>query len=275
VDANGTRDRVRRDAGDRAAPAPADGASLFVRYAYPPNELGHCGPGDSRALFEYGSRGPVDAGLTLLARGFAGAWPYLELIAGATGIADPLDRRVVEAYWVGNRLLERVDMALFGNSLLERFRRRAGSSWGHLAEHVPEGAVPHHSFHVFGVYPWVGLLGADRGPTPLYVLDRCRIRWGRVRAVRGDQAVVRSRPLGWDGHALSLDPPVEETVTRAIEGVGFIADLRPGDWVSMHWGWLCDRLTPRQLAALRRYTAWQLDITNHRVAHPGPRAALG
>jgi hypothetical protein len=32
--------------------------------------------------------------------------------------------------------------------------------------------VPHHSFHVFGVYPWVGLLGSDRGETPLHVLDR-------------------------------------------------------------------------------------------------------
>ena len=265
---------ILRDPDTNPAPGRLAGALLFARYAYPPNSLGYCGPTDSRALLEYGVAGVVDAGLAQLAKGFSGAWPYLELIARATGIRDPLDRRVVEAYWVGNSLLPRVDMAIFGDSLLERFRGRAGSSWGFLAENVPAGAVPHHSFHVFGVYPWVGLLGADRGPTPLHVLDRCRIRWGRVASVAGEQAVVESQPLEWDGRALTLGVPVAETVTRAVGDVAFVADLRPGDWVSMHWHWICDRLSARQLAALKRYSAYQLDITNHRVEHPGPRAAL-
>ena len=42
-----------------------------------------------------------------MAREFAGAWPYLELIAHGTGLDDPLDRRVVEAYWVGSPRLDR------------------------------------------------------------------------------------------------------------------------------------------------------------------------
>ena len=252
------------------------GPLLFSRYAYPPNELGYCGPTDHRALLEYGSAGIVDRGLVQLARGFAGAWPYLELIAQATGINDPLDRRVVEAYWVGNPLLDRIDMASFGNSLMDRFRRRAGSAWGYLAEAIPVGAVPHHSFHVFGVYPWVGLLGDDRKVDhPLRVLDRCRIRWGRVVAAEGDEVVVRSRPLTWGGRRLTLGPPRLETGTCGVAGVGFVADLQPGDWVSLHWHWVCDRLTQRQLAALRHYTLRQLAITNHQVAHPGPAAALG
>ncbi len=251
-----------------------DGASLFARYAYPPNELGYCGPPDHRALLEYGSANVVDPGLVQLARGFDGAWPYLELIAGETRIPNPLDRRVVEAYWIGNTLLDRIDMSSFGNSLTDRFRRRAGSSFGFLAEHVPAGAVPHHSFHVFGVYPWVGLLGSDRGETPLYVLDRCRIRWGTIVALEADQAIVRSRPLTWDAKALALGAPQLETVTRAVSGVGFVPDLAAGDQVSMHWGWICDRLSAAQLRNLRAYTARQLVITNHGVAHPGPAAAL-
>ena len=256
------------------------GPLLFSRYAYPPNQLGYCGPSDHRALLEYGAAGLVDPGLVdrglvQLARGFAGAWPYLELIAQATGIGDPLDRRVVEAYWVGNALLDRVDMATFGNSLLDRFRRRAGSAWGYLAEAIPVGAVPHHSFHVFGVYPWVGLLGDDRkADQPLQVLDRCRIRWGRVVVTEGDHVTVRSRPLTWDGRRLALGPPRLETANWGVAGVGFLTDLHPGDWVSLHWHWVCDRLDGRQLAALRHYTLRQLVITNHRVAHPGPAAAL-
>ena len=262
----------------RGSPPPvADpaGPLLFSRYAYPPNQLGYCGPADHRALLEYGASGLVDRGLVQLARGFEGAWPYLELIAGATGIGDPLDRRVVEAYWIGNPLLDRVDMLSFGNSLMDRFRRRTGSAWGYLAEAIPVGAVPHHSFHVFGVYPWVGLLrDVRRSDHPLRVLDQCRIRWGRVVAVQGDEVVVRSRPLTWDGRKLELGAPRLETAAHASAGVGFLTDLQVGDWVSLHWEWVCDRVSQRQLAALRSYTLRQLAITNHKVAHPGTAAAL-
>ena len=78
----------------------------------------------------------VDAGFVQLARSFQGAWPYLELIAGATGIPDPLDYRVVEAYWVGNRLLDAVPLRAVGDSMEERFRSRVGSQFGLLAERV-------------------------------------------------------------------------------------------------------------------------------------------
>lgn len=254
----------------RATPGPL----LFARFAYPPNELGYCGPSDSRALFDYGAAGFVDPGLVQLAKGFAGAWPYLELIARGSGISDPLDRRVVEAYWLGNDLLPSIDMQLFGNSLLERFRRRAGAGWGHLSEAIPVGAMPNHSYHVFGIYPWVGLLGADRGETPLHVLDRCRIRWGQIVSTDGDQAVVLSRPLTFDGHDVGLGEARAEQVTCGVGGTSLTARYRPGEWVACHWGWVCDRLSRRQLSNLRRFTLNQFDITNRRVAHSGPAESL-
>jgi hypothetical protein len=88
----------RAETESRAVPGPL----LFARYAYPPNSLGYCGPRDSASLLGYGSERVVDGGLRQLARGFEGAYPYLELIACATGVPDPLDHRVVEAYWLGN-----------------------------------------------------------------------------------------------------------------------------------------------------------------------------
>ena len=57
-----------------------------------------------------------------LSQQFAGAWPYLELIAGSLGLDDPLDRRVVDAYWVGNSRLNRVTPTAVGNSMEDRFR---------------------------------------------------------------------------------------------------------------------------------------------------------
>ena len=261
---------------DRRQPPVIPGPVLFVRYAFPPNSHGYCGPGDSGTFFEYGATGVVDPGLRAQAQQFAGAWPYLELIAGATGLADPLDRRVVEAYWVGNELLDRVRLSDIAGSMEERFRFRAGPRFGSLTDGVLAGGVPHHSFHVFCIYPWVGLLGDDRrAEQALTVLDRCRIRWGRVTAVHGDQVIVESSALTWDGRRLSLGPPQPETAVCSREGVGMLDDLAVGDWVSLHWEWVCDRLGRRQLSYLQSHTRRHLDIVNNRVDQSGPALVLG
>jgi hypothetical protein len=254
--------------------SPVSGARLFLRYAYPPNALGFCGPSDSDEVAHWtdqGQTGVLDPGLAQLVRGFSGAWPYLQLIASATGIRDPLDHRVVSAYWEGNELLDTVDVASIANSVAERFRPIVGRRFADLVDTVLAGAVPDHGFHVFCVYPWLRLLGDDRAGThALTVLDRCRIRWGKVVAVHGDQAVVRSRALRFDGRWLHLAEPATETAKLGIGGL----TVAPGQWVAMHWDWVCDRLTERRLRFLRRNTLRRLDVVNHRVAVSGPAAVL-
>jgi len=239
-----------------------DGPLLFARYAYPPNELGYCGGEDHRALLEQTSAGVVDGDLRQRLREFEGAWPYLELIAAANHLDDPLDAQVVEAYWLGSRLLERVGPALLAGSLDERFRRRAGRSWPALVEAIPNGALPHHSFHVLGIYPFVGLLRSGVVSEPLHVLDRCRIRWGRVLAVVDDTAVVESQPLEWDGHRLVLGAVRDEMAVTGEGTMRLSRGLTPGDWCSLHWDWVCDRLKPTQVRSLRHYTQTQLAAVN-------------
>ena len=257
----------------RAAPgARPSGPLLFARYAYPPNALGFCGPDAAGQLLEQASTGVDDGDLRHLAQGFAGAWPYLELIAAANGLADPLDARVVEAYWIGNALLDRVSLSMMGGSLEDRFRVRVGRSWSQLAEAIP-GAQPHHSFHVLGVYPWLGMLRGGRVDEPLRVLDRCRIRWGRVIDVVGDRALVRSRPLQWDGRALREGPIAVEQVVTSVDGLALAGPLLPGDWCSLHWDWVCERLSPQRLAALRDRSGRQLAAVNA-LAVPPPAAVL-
>lgn len=252
------------------------GPVLFARYAFPPNSHGFCGPADSGGLFEYGVAGVDDGGLRAMARQFAGAWPYLELIAGATGVADPLDRRVVEAYWIGSPRLDLVGTRAVGNSMEDRFRYMTGGRFPSITEGVLAGGVPHHSFAVFCIYPYTGLLTDRRkAPHALTVLDRCRIRWGQVQAVQGDQVVVVSRPLAWDGIELSLGPPGVETAVRSVDGIGMIGGLRPGDWVALHWEWVCDRITRPQLDRLRRYTEHHLAIVNDRRTRSAVPVLLG
>ena len=252
----------------------AAGVLMFARFAYPPNALGLCGPADSASLLQRGSVGKDELGLRHQAQGFEGAWPYLQLIAAANEIDDPLDPRVVEAYWIGNDLLRRVPIAMLGKSLDSRFRRRVGPQWSALTETLEVGARPHHNFHVFSVYPWVGLLSRGPADEPLRVLDQCRIRWGQVQAVLPDQVMVQSRGLHWTGARLVLGDVRTETATWRSEGLGFVAPVNPGDWVAMHWGWITQVLDPRQLRAIRRETLRNLAIANDRVAHSGPSAVL-
>jgi hypothetical protein len=231
------------------------GPLLFARYAFPPNERGLCGPADNAAFRGYGSAPQAGPDLISLASQFAGAWPYLQLIAAANGLADPLDTRVVEAYWIGNSLLDNVRVADYGAFLDERFRRQAGRGWPSIAATIPAGAVPHHSFHVFCVYPWTGLLRAGRAGPSLEVLDSCRISWGRV--LSASPLVISRRPLTWDGRELALGPPVP-----CQASAGLVTGLCPGDWVSLHWNCVCGRLTVPQLQALRCYSSRHLRLTS-------------
>jgi Family of unknown function (DUF6390) len=248
-------------------PAPA-GQVLFARYAYPPNQLGYCGAGDGRELLELAADpGSPEAGdMGARARGFDGAWPYLEIIAAAAGIRDPLDRRVVEAYWVGNELLDAVDPDTFARSVRRSFAGQTGADWDCL----PAGPAAHHSFHVLAVYPWMGLLRRGAPGPALEVLDRCRIRWGQVTARRGDHVEVTGQALTWDGSSLGLGPPREETVRWADGGRSLSGPAAPGAWVALHWDWVCDRLTGAQLDDLRRFTLRQLDVTNRVAAGSAP-----
>jgi hypothetical protein len=249
---------------------------LFARYAFPPNSHGFCGPADSSGFFEHGVAGRDDGGLRSMAQQFAGAWPYLQLIAGATGLTDPLDRRVVEAYWIGSPRLEQVGTRSVGDSMEDRFRRLTGARFSSITEGVLAGGVPHHSFAVLCIYPYTGLLTDGRkAPHALTVLDRCRIRWGRVLAVQGDQVVVESAPLVWDGVTLHLGPTTTETAVRSVDGIGMVGALSRGDWVSMHWEWVCDRLTAEQVGRLRRYTERHLAIVNDRQTRSAVPALLG
>jgi hypothetical protein len=244
------------------------GEIMFARYAYPPNELGYCGPGDPDGLMDIAAgAGPR---LGARARAFTGAWVYLDIIASAAGINDHLDPRVVEAYWVGNELLEQVNAAAFAAAARTRFATEIGAHWAALDLVGPHRSVPHHGFQVFTVYPWVALLG--RRDTALKVLDRCRIRWGKVVSIAYDNAQVACRPLTWDGHKLALGPERAETIRWAMTGRSLLG--RPatvGDWVSLHWDWACDRLTPSQMEQLSRRTDHQLDITNHALWHERER----
>jgi len=234
------------------------GSLRFIRYGFMPNRLRYCGPDENRTLFQYAVESAVDEGVGGLLRQFSGALPYLQLIAGANGIADPFDERVVEAYWIGNPLLDAVEVRQMYASLAERFTGRLrGRAREWVLSKAPAGALPHHSFHVLDVYRLIG----DRGES-LETMDSCRVSWGRITAVEGPALRVERQPVELTDGKLRLGAGVEVQVDRQIEARGFADGAGLGDWVSIHWGWVCEPLRDDQRAALERYTRHHLTIAN-------------
>jgi hypothetical protein len=238
---------------------PASGPIRFARYAFGPNRLGYCGPDEASELFEQATGGGDERRLRDLERQFEGAYPYLELIARSNDLADPLDARVVEAYWLGSDLVAAVRPAAFGPSLEARFRPRLRSAtWRWLATTPEAGAVPIHAFHVLDVFPKVGLIRTGEVDRALQIMDSCRIRWGRVLEVDRDWLVVWAGPL-------ELRAPRPERVRGWVDGSGFVEDVEVGDAIAIHWDWACERLDRRRLGALRTWTIRELAIANRTI----------
>jgi uncharacterized protein DUF6390 len=236
------------------------GALLAARFSFMPNRLGYCGPEENRAMLDYLAEGDSDRGLEQILARFAGAFPSYSFIAAANGIPDPFDRRVIEAYWIGNEWLAHVELADLYRHLEERFSRRLPTKLLRpLLGQVPGGARPHHNFHVFSMPVRTG---HQEIPHSLETMDECRVSWGRVVADHGDSILVERRPLRFVGEAITLGPPSPRSIFRRFDGMALLPDVSPGDVVAIHWGGACHRLTMRQVRYLSHYTRRHLALAN-------------
>lgn len=246
------------------APARPDleGAVLFGRFAFPPDERGYSSPDRAADLVERVTLKGPGADFEELACSVGRSWPYLAHIADCLGRA-PLDPVVVEAYWLGEPVLDSCGGVRLVRSLEERFEPRLTRlDYERLAAAAARGAIPSHTFQVFGVSPWVAMMRGGSADTALQMLDRCRIRWGQVTHVEGDRAVVESQRLTWDGRWLGLGEPDLETARFRRAGHVLAQTLDPGDWVALHWDWVAERIGPTRLTWLRHSTVREIDAVN-------------
>jgi hypothetical protein len=233
------------------------GLTVCSRYAYPPNRLHYCGPAKQVDLAEYVKTDITDAGLTGIISQFETLYPYLRLIAAANNIKDPFNRRVVEAYWLGNPLLGKITPRDFYTHLTETLElKRKSAKPLHLEM---DQALPNHAFHVFNIFIRTGHHAA---PQTLSTMDKCRISWGEI--VSGpdhDAYMVRTRPLEYSHNFLALGPAVIKTVYSA--GI----PLKPGDRVTIHWDYVCDKISVVAARNLEYYTRQAMAYAdkNHRL----------
>lgn len=239
------------------------GLTLCARYAFMPNKLKYCGPSNERTIFDYAASGRVDQGLVELLEKFETMYPYLKLIARANHIKDPFDKRVVEAYWLGNSLLNKVEMNNLYLSLLDDHHLKKRLSAQFLKElvfKIPIGAKPHHAFHVLNIFIRTG---KDKIKHTLGTMQSCIITEGKIEKLDESKGsvIVDADSLAFENNKLVFVKK-KRRVRYSFISQKLVDKLKIGDLVSLHWDFVCDRLTLNQAKRLKAWNQYHLNLAN-------------
>ena len=239
------------------------GILTCARYSFAPNYYKYCGPDKNKQISSYLSETAADGNLSKTLGQFDVLFRYLSLIAHSNNIADPFDLRVVEAYWIGNSLLEKVKPTQLGNHLLydQQLKKRLPPKmlkW--VVEKIPKGVKVHHSFHVFNIFIRTGHLIA---PHTIDTMDQCRIGWGKVIKVESGKWKVESQKLTIQNKKLFFIKSIRDLIAPFDGSIK--NKLKPGDLVSFHWGFICDKIKPQQAKNLAFYTNQNLKLANETI----------
>lgn len=244
------------------------GLILCAKYAIAPNFFGYCGPVKTQSLIDHLKEEASDNELKNILSDFETLYPYLQFIAWKNKILDPFDRRVVEAYWIGNKLLKPLTLfeyQAFAQEKLFLDKKLSKEELANLKLKIDNVRfLPHHNFHVFNIFKRTGHVVSFH---TLQTMDECRISWGKIiktqnSKLKAQSYLVETQKLAEINHRLKLNKQIFKTVKLDYRGKSFIKNLKVGDWISFHWGFVCDVLTKKQVKNLEFYTKQAINFFN-------------
>lgn len=189
---------------------------------------------------------------------FEAAYAYYRLIAEKNKMPSPFNKKVVEAYWLGNELLDKFTADDLRQFIIKRLCQPGLLSKKEAVKRaalVPAGSKPHHSFHVMVLGSITGSVDFT-GNTKLK--DTCRVGWGRVVSAKGGPASG-----GKTGKiTVSYDPLMgkktiefgKQTRKEIIWDKDLLPSIEVGDWVSFHWNYAIQKLNEENIINLYKYT---------------------
>jgi hypothetical protein len=239
-----------------------NGMLIAARYAFSPNKLQYCGGDKNSNLFEYVAQNKQNGGLKEILSEFETMYPYLKLIADSSHIADPLDPRVSEAYWIGNDLLSNISMNNFYNYLIDKQNLKKKFKMK-LVEKVigkiPVGAKPHHSFHVLNIPKRTGYYPVEH---TLETINECLILPAKVLKIKQGKLEVKYKPLIFKDNKLVFGALENKDIHFEFNNKKFIKNIKIGEYVSMHWSWACDKLSALQVMDLNKWNGYSVGLAN-------------
>lgn len=255
------------------------GLLLCARYALAPNFFGYCGPRKSASLIDHLEEAVIDQEVNNILSDFETMTPYLQLIARKNHLPSLFLYPVVEAYWIGNELLKPLtplEFSAFSSEKLLLDKKLHKDSFLNLKfkiDNLKFPFLPHHAFHVFNIFKRTGKTNDFH---TLETMNQCRIGWGKVLKSPSDsegapsesetenqnEILVETKKLVKKNGWLKLSLPTIKTIRVDYRGKKIIKDIKIGDWVSFHWGFLCDILTERQQKNLAFFTQKAIEFYN-------------
>ncbi|MFH1053776.1 MAG: DUF6390 family protein [Candidatus Woesearchaeota archaeon] len=214
------------------------GIELCLRFSYITNRLRYCGPEEAnKAFLEYlDNKDNEDQVKEMLGR-FEGLLPYLSTIAEKHN-KQPFDFDVVEAYWIGNSLLENFNKEEMKQLIDKLMERGLPKSIGEkVKENIPNKSFPHHSFNVYivGVGNLTGSVEATKEN-----MEKCRISSAEVMKIENNNNKLFVKT---------------ETGEKEIDFMPLmLPEIKVGDIVAIHWDFAPLILTNNQVKNLKKYS---------------------
>ncbi len=223
-----------------------DALKRACTYSFSPNKLGYCGPEGSWQAFGQFLSAPTEQNAVAAKealRKFYALYPYLELIATANDL-QPFDAEVIEAYWIGNGLLQNVQYSELQKTILsfQRFGLPRSIAEKKAAE-LPDELLPHHSTHVL----YVNFINPKVQPV-VENLGNCLIQWAEVKGETKKAIKVKGIELFSENGELKLREK-EKIVQNP-----FNLQLKEKDLVTVHWGSVVEKISFDELKRLKKFT---------------------
>lgn len=223
-------------------------------YSLPPNKLGFCGEEQSWLSFQKFLSNPTEESLFNAKnslQSFNALFPYLELIAEENSL-NPFDGEVIEAYWIGNRLLENISLGAMQKTVLsfqkfglpKRIVKQKAFS-------ITEDMTPHHSFHVLHV----NFISKKVKPV-VKNLSNCLVLWGKVKKIEKGKIVALCPELFLESNQLKL-----RECEKRLENP-FNLSPSKSTLVSVHWENAVEEISQKMFKDLRNYSFKNLEAVN-------------
>ncbi|OGK08514.1 hypothetical protein A2767_05450 [Candidatus Roizmanbacteria bacterium RIFCSPHIGHO2_01_FULL_35_10] len=254
------------------------GLLLCVKYSSAPNFFGYCGPEENASLIDHLKEKVADKEVKIILSQFETLYSYLKLISTENKIPDPFNEKVVEAYWIGNSLLDNISNKNYSYLLQEELnleKKMGDIKFQKVKSKILSSKFyPHHAFHVFNIFKRTGIMVVNH---TLETMDSCRIGFGQIINLGEYQIsniknqknrskikniLVKAKQLTINNYQLIMSRPDIKELKIDYKGKSFLPVLKVGDWVSFHWGFVCDVLTLIQVKNLDFYTKKAIEFFN-------------